>query len=313
MFCRSTLCRPRALFTAASQMALTSSIAALALLASSIPSNAQETVSGGAHPVVILDFDIAPNVDPVFGRKAADAVAVEMEASGDFNVVPRQAVEEAVATRNGLQPPYNATTQRRLGEALGVRSVISGRVVSALSGRKSSDLRVRQTQVTLQLRQLDIRSGDYINGTQVTEITTDELGDFDDDILMNQSIDKAAYSAVRTIRLITFPEGRVTHTTKTGEIELSMGRREGLRPGQRFSVMRDVANKSRGPNEALVTVQRVKVGEIVVKSVDDDQAVASLASGGSVGIRTNDIVRRIFAPGVTFSEPTFERTPTRNN
>jgi hypothetical protein len=159
----------------------------------------------------------------------------------------------------------------------------------------------------VQLRQLEVRTGDFINGTQVTEVTNDELNDFDDDVLMNQSLDKAAFAAVRTIRLIIFPEGRVMHTT-TADIELSLGRRDGLVPGQRFSVMRDVANKLRGPSETNVTIQRVKIAELVITQIDDNQARARLVSGGSVGVRTNDIVRRIFAPGVPFTEPAFERS-----
>ncbi len=54
---------------------------------------------------------------------------------------------------------------------------------------------------------MEVRSGDFINGTQVTETTIDNLREVDDDLLMNQSLDKAAFSAVRTIRLIIFSGG----------------------------------------------------------------------------------------------------------
>jgi len=306
MFCRSTLCRPRTLVALVPQLVLTSSLAALILLGSSTASRAQGAATGAGQPAIVIDFEVGPGVDPILGRKAADAVAVELEASGDFDIVPRQQMEDAVATRNGLQPPYTATTMRRMGEVLGARSVFSGRVVSAVLGRKATEPRVREARVTLQLRQLEVRTGDFINGTQVTEVTADELNDFDDDVLMNQSVDKAAYSSVRTIRLIIFPEGRVMHTKRN--IEVSIGRRQGAAPGQRFSVMRDVANKLRGPFETTVTVQRVKVAEIVIIGIEDDQATARVVSGGSVGVRTNDIVRRIFAPGVPFTEPAFERS-----
>jgi hypothetical protein len=269
---------------------------------------AQAQEDNATHPAVVLDFDVPAGVDASVGRKAADAVAVEMEASTDFNVIPRQQVEDAVATRNGIFPPYTPGTQRRLGETLGARSVMSGRVLSAIIGRNSSDPRIREARVTLQLRQLEVRSGDFVNGTQVTSVTTDPYGDIDDDVLINQSVDKAAYEAVRTIRLITFPEGRVMHV-RGGEVEMSLGWTKGLRKGQRFSVLRDTANKTRGPFENVVTVERVKVAELEITSVDDHQARGRIVTGGSVGVRTNDIVRRIFAPGLTFTEPTFERLP----
>jgi hypothetical protein len=310
MFCRSTSGRTRAARALLSQLALVSSLAALALPVFHSPAQAQG--AGAGQRAVVLDFDVAPNIDPILGRKVADAVAVELEASGDFDVVPRQQMEEAVATQNGLLPPYTPTTQRRLGDVLGARSVFSGRIVSALLGRQAADTRVRISRVTIQLRQLEVRTGDFINGTQVTESTVDELNDIDDDILMNQSLDKAAYSAVRTIRLIIFPEGRVMHTT-VEDVEISLGRRAGVAAGQRFSVMRDVANKLRGPSETNVSIQRVKVAEIEITSIDQDQARGRIVSGGSVGVRTNDIVRRIFAPGLPFSEPAFERFQATGN
>jgi hypothetical protein len=119
MFCRSILCHPRAVFALVPQLVLTSSLAALALLGSSTTSHAQETATGAGQPAVVLDFEVAPGVDPILGRKVADAVAVEMEASGDFDVISRQQMEDAVATRNGLQPPYTATYNAPVRRSLG--------------------------------------------------------------------------------------------------------------------------------------------------------------------------------------------------
>jgi hypothetical protein len=300
-------------------------IVALAALASIYtfagPSRAQEggdTVGGSvpSHIAVVLDFEVGPGLDPILGRKAADAVAVEMEDTGVYEVVTRQAVEKRVAERRGLLPPYVPQTQRRLGAEMGARSVITGRITTvylgpyitetAANGRTTIDPRIREARVQLQIRQLEVRSGDYVNGTQVTETTTDELAEVDDDVLINQSIDKAAYSAVRTVRLITFPEATVMHTTAKS-LELNLGFRNGIRPGQRFSILRDSAIKPRGLNESTVTVERVKVAEMVIDSVDNDQSIGHIVSGGSVGVRTNDKARRIFAPGLPFTEPSFEQ------
>lgn len=272
---------------------------------------------------IVIDFDVAPGLDPILGRKAADAVAVEMEASGNFAITPRQTVEEAVASRPGLRGPYVPSTQRRLGESLGVQSVISGRVVAASVGsqvtrtqgreRQPITTQVREARVQIQLRQMEVRSGDFVNGTQVTETTVDNLREVDDDVLMNQSLDKAAFSAVRTIRLIIFPEGTVLNIVGSdnsglgGSIQLNIGFDRGVRPGQRFSVLRDVANKSRGANEANVFVERIKVAELLIVRIEPDQSIGTVVAGGSVGVRTGDKVRRIFASGTPFTEPSFER------
>lgn len=299
-------------------------IRTLALLAGlcsfAAPSQAQDAGDDAVatvptHVAIVLDFEVGPGLDPILGRKAADAVAVEMEDAGEFQVVTRQTVEQRIALRNGLMPPYVPTTQRRLGAELGARSVITGSIRTVYigpfqqvqsNGKIITDPRVREARVQMQIRQLEVRSGDYINGTQVTETTTDELNEVDDDVLVNESIDKAAYSSVRAIRLIKFPEATVMNTTPKG-LELNLGFRNGIRPGQRFSILRDSAIKTRGLNEATVTVERVKVAEMVIDSVDNDQSIGHVVSGGSVGVRTNDKARRIFAPGLPFTEPSFEQ------
>lgn len=297
-------------------------VAALACLCA-LPNRARAqeddaTTLTPGHRAVVLDFEVAPGVDPILGRKAADAIAVEMEASGEFSVVPRQEIERLIAVRSGLLPPYNASTQRRLGAELQARSVITGRITGVAVGPQTTlrPLRkgavqtvvtpgVREGRVQIQVRQLEVRSGDFVNGTQVTETTTDELAEVDDDVLVNQSIDKAAYAAIRTIRLIQFPEATVMNTTET-YLLLNLGFRNGIRPGQRFSVSRDSAIKTRGLNEAGVTVERIKIAEMVIDSVDDNQSRGHIINGGTVGVRTNDKARRIFAEGLHFTEPAFE-------
>jgi hypothetical protein len=58
----------------------------------------------------------------------------------------------------------------------------------------------------------------------------------------------------------------------------------------------------------MLVFSAFKIAELVITETEDDQSRARVVSGGSVGVRTNDIVRRIFAPGVPFTEPAFERS-----
>src|SRR4051812_33647850 len=67
---------------------------AMALLSPSQLSPAQAQVQAAPTNLVILDFDVAPGLDPVLGRKAADALAVELKASANYEVVPRARVEQ---------------------------------------------------------------------------------------------------------------------------------------------------------------------------------------------------------------------------
>ena len=286
------------------------------------PQAVQAQIPTGVATAVVLDFEVAPGLDPVLGRKAADAVAVEMKSSGDFDVVSRQRLEEVVASVPGLLPPYTASTARRLGESLGANVVILGRVVSATvssqiapavpassksAGNSSVTFgtsvapgsTVRTARVQIELRQLEVRTGDFTNGAQPAEVTTDAFDELDDDVLIDQSLDKAAYSAIRQIRLYIPNEATIMNTTAT-DVEMNRGFRDGVRVGQVYTVTRDIYNTRRRINE------RIKVAEVRVARIDANQSVAVLSDGGAVGIRTGDKARRIFAQGIQFTEPRTE-------
>ncbi|PQV62734.1 hypothetical protein B1R32_12319 [Abditibacterium utsteinense] len=244
---------------------------------SSAPAQAQAPI----QTVVVLDFAVAPGLDPLLGRKAADGLAVELQRSGDFEVVTRQRVEEAVGQQAGLQPPFNDTAQVRLAQAVGARSVFSGRVaaVDITPGRAA--------RVRLEVKQLDAATGDYINGTGVTETTEQKLQDVANEILVDEAINKSVFSAVRSVKQTTLPEGQVLNTTRD-DVELSIGTRNGVAPGQRYTVLRDVFNRAKQITE------RVKIGELTIARVESDQSVGVLSAGGAAGIRTGDRIRKIF-------------------
>jgi hypothetical protein len=234
--------------------------------------------------VVVLDFAVANGLDPLLGRKAADGLAVELQRSGDYEVVPRARVEEAVAQQAGLQPPFNDTAQIRLAQAVIARSVFSGRIlgVNIEPGKRAT--------VSVEVRQLDAATGDYLNGTRVVEPAEQRLSAVANEILIDEAINKAVFSAVRSMRQTTLPTGTVLNTTRT-DVELSIGARNGVAIGQRYSVLRDVYNRAKN------VTTRDKIAEITITSVNNDQATARVSAGGQAGVRTGDRIRQIFVPG----------------
>ncbi len=253
---------------------------ALVTAFSSAPVQAQ-TQTAPPQTVVVLDFGVAAGLDPLLGRKAADGLAVELARSGEYEVVSRQRLEETVGQQAGLQPPFNDTTQIRLAQAVGARSIFSGAVaaVDITPGRAA--------RVRLEVKQLDAATGDYINGTSVTEPSEQKLQTVANEILVDEALNKAVFSAVRSVKQTTLPEGQVLNTTQN-DVELSIGTRNGVARGQRYSVLRDVFNKGRQITE------RVKIGEITIVRTESDQAVGVLSAGGGAGIRTGDRIRKIF-------------------
>ena len=127
------------------------------------PAQAQLTI----QPSIVLDFSVAPGIDTIYGRKAADALAVELQKSGDYEIVPRQQVEQAIATLPGLAPPYTPATQGRLAQAVNATVVFSGQVTAA------EIINRRAARVTLEVRKLETLTTDYVNGTTVSESTSE--------------------------------------------------------------------------------------------------------------------------------------------
>ncbi len=250
--------------------------------------------------VVVLDFEVAPTVDPLWGRKAADAFAVELQRSGDFEVVTRQRVDEVRAQQSGLGEPFSELTQSRLGITLGATQVFSGRVVGV------EVTPTRATRVRLEVKQLEATTGDFIEGTQVTQTAEQPLLEVANEILADEALNKAAYAAVRALSLPSTRVGTVLNTTRN-DVELSIGARDGVAIGQRYSVLRDFYNPAKRISE------RTKIGEVIVRSVDANQSVATLSMGGVVGTRTGDRIRQIYVLETTRPARSGYKTGNRFN
>ena len=102
---------------------------------------------------------------------------------------------------------------------------------------------------------------DFINGAQPSEVTIDSFQELDDDVLMDQSLDKAAYSSVRQMRLYVPAEATVTSNIGN-DVQFNRGLRDGVRNGQRYSILRDHFNPARR------IIERIKVAEVTISNVD---------------------------------------------
>ncbi len=234
-----------------------------------------------AQSVIVLDFAVGPGLDPLLGRKAADGLAVELQRSGSYDVVPRQRIEQAVDQQAGLQPPYNNTAQIKLAETVNASSVFSGTITAVqLTPGKAA-------RVTLQVSQLDVITGDPINGTVVSEPTEQKLGTIDNEILIDEAINKSVFAAVRAMRQTTLPIGTVLNVG-TDEFVLSIGADGGASVGQRYTLLRDQYDAARNVTE------RRKIGEVQIIRVNANQSNARLSAGGTQGVKTGDRVRQIF-------------------
>lgn len=245
--------------------------------------------------VDVLDFEVLPGLDPNLGRKAADALAVELQtftanepvARQRIEVVPRQRMLQTIYDTTALSPPYTDIIQMRLARATGASSVYSGRVLSAtVSPGKAA-------RVAVEVVHFEVAMGDYSNGAIASQLAESTLDNADSDLLIDEALNKAIYAAVLEIKRKPFPIGTVQIVTRDEAI-INLGSRNGVSRGQRYAILRDIYRGRDATDRDIV--ERVKIGEMVITKVDVDQSSAILTAGGGAGVKISDKVRKIYIP-----------------
>lgn len=245
--------------------------------------------------VAVLDFEVLPGLDPNLGRKAADALAVELQTSTAndpvarqrIEVVPRQRMLQTINDTTALTPPYTDIIQMRLARATGASSVFSGRVLSAVVTPGKS------ARVAVEIIQFETSMGDYSNGAIASQSATNSLGVVDSDLLIDEALNKAIYAALLEVKRKPFPIGTVQVVTRQDAL-INLGSRNGVSRGQTYAILRDTYRGRDATDRDIV--ERIKIGEMLIMKVDVDQASGVLTSGGGAGVKISDKVRKIYVP-----------------
>ncbi len=231
-------------------------------------------------PVGVVEFLNDSNVQgTMLARLATDAVVIELSKSDRFDVVTRAQIDARMKDLN-IAPPLNATERSRLGEALAVEAMIDGNIKDVeIRGSGSA----RKATVTLVVRMIDQASGEVINGAiQTGQSIVRVGGEVDDDKLISEAINNAAYQAVKTMIDYIIPEATVQNTIRTNEVMLNKGARDGIRTGMKMIVTRD----------------REIIGKVSVQHVDPNNSIAAVVSQ-TRGISPEDKARAVFdMPGL---------------
>ena len=248
------------------------------------PRQAHAQLSTPLKSVAVLDFGVLTNspTSAILGRNATDATVVELQHTGRYDVTSRQALDQQLRDLD-LSAPLDNIGIQKLGGALGVDYVASGDI-TAISFTENP----RRAKVALSVRLTDVVSGELANGAIETGYSSASPAGFqaDDDTLISQAIQEAAYSAVRTITQYTLPEATVLQNVDTTSVILNRGARDGLYAGLVMTVVRG----------------RDKIGRIAVASVNESDSVARVLDYGK-GIRPEDRApRRLHAAGIRYSE-----------
>ena len=236
------------------------------------PASAQLTPT---YAVGVVDFINESGVQgELLSRLATDAVVVEMSKTNRYDVNITRTQIKAEMEKLDLHPPLDKLGLVRLGEALSADAMLEGSIKSVqLSGSGVT----RRATVTLLVQMVDQASGEIINGAVQTGTSSARVGYTpDDDSLITEAINNAAFLVVKTMVDYIIPEATVMMNIGQDQVMLNKGVRDGLKPGMRMIVLR----------------QKEIIGYIQLRDVSATDSIAKVTKSLR-GIQPEDKVRAI--------------------
>ncbi len=223
--------------------------------------------------VAVLDFaNVSKYGDSMISRLATDAVVVELTKSEKFTVETLQRTREAMA---GLDLRYPLTTagMLRLAEELAVNAMVVGKVREVSISDKP-----RQARVELEVQMLDGATGEPMNGAIVRGSSSPvESFTGDDDVLIMQAVNNAAYVAVRRMIDYIIPEATVLNAIGSDKVLLNRGAQDGISKGM----------------DMIVTRGDEVIGKIRVLDVTNNDSTAAIVSAVR-GVKAEDKAKAVF-------------------
>jgi hypothetical protein len=228
------------------------------------------------YSVGVVDFVNESGVQgDLLARLATDAVVVEMSKTPRYDVGTTRTAMRKEMEELDLRPPLDNVGLAKLGERLNVDAMLQGSIKSVqLAGEGPT----RRASVTLVVQMKDQASGEVINGAVQTGMSSSRPGyTADDDSLITEAINNAAFLCVKTMVDYIIPEATVLMNVGDGEVMLNKGSRDGMRPGMQMIVLR----------------QREIIGYLEVRSVTPQDSRARVTKSMR-GIQSEDRARAIF-------------------
>jgi len=213
----------------------------LALVSTFAPTPLAKPASAQLMPtysVGVADFVNESGVQgELLARLATDAVVVEMSKTNRYDVSITRSMMKTKMEELGLHPPLTKLDLVRLGETLSADAMLQGSVKSIqLTGSGPT----RRASVTLICQMIDQASGEIINGAVQTGQSSARVGyTADDNSLIAEAINGAAFLAVRTMIDYVIPEATVLMNIGESQVMINKGSRDGIKPGMRMIVLRD--------------------------------------------------------------------------
>lgn len=260
-------------------MRLASRIAILALLSNFLlfgatlrPAEAQFRT--GTKQWAVLDFvNRSALGGPALGAAAADAVSTLILGSNRYDVLPRETVDR-IYSQLELTPPITRQLDiLRVGQGLGVETVITGEITDARINTNSNG---KSADVAMVIRGIDVASGLTVMGAAVHGQSSERPGNVADDVLLNEAVNYAAQLGVDKLLTQQVDLATVLTTPTVSTVQLNKGSRQGIKKGMKMVVLRG----------------REQVATIRISDVETDSSVA-IVDEATKGVAPGDKARAI--------------------
>ncbi len=228
------------------------------------------------YSVGVIDFANESGVQgDLLARLATDAVVVEMSKSNRYDVSITRTMMNAKMEELGLRSPLSKLDLVRLGEVLSADAMLQGSIRSVqLAGSGPT----RRASVTIVAQMIDQASGEIINGAVQTGTSSARVGyTADDNALVAEAVNAAAYLVVKTMTDYVIPEATVMMNIGESQVMINKGVRAGIKPGMRMIVLRN----------------REIIGYLEVTGTSPDDAYAAVLKSMR-GIQPEDKARAIY-------------------
>lgn len=242
-----------------------------------------QPVVESASVIVLPVQDAEGSVNSVVSQKATDALALAMEASREYLVTSSMDLQRELDQLE-LTPPLSDAEMVRLGDRLAVDQVASGEITSLRINDKTGEV-----QIGLSVSMLDVKTGEYLNGANVSRTTKPIPGWHGEEArVLNDALREIATDAVSEVLANRIEEGYVTSVNNFGVATLNVGADDKLEPGLVMLLLRPVWQRD------LEEMMMVKVGRYSVSEVSARSSTIAPISGQSAHARVGDRAYKLY-------------------
>ena len=229
-----------------------------AVLCAALPIRGQEHAPTSALPeLVVVDCtDLSSYQGHLLSWRAADALAMAIEAERRWEVVPRRLVRREIETR-GFSTPLSAAHAQLLGDVLHAGFALRGSIESCEVAEDGA-----RVKLSLMVELIDAQSGEAV-WSETTEGTVRAEGGGTPivDATVGEALAQAADAAARKLPTFRRVNGMVYALLGKRQALINLGREHGVKKGTELPVYRQSYDEEARASR-LTPVGRVKVVQV---------------------------------------------------